>query len=162
MSLLDYDFRVINANALAEVLASNERRIAQHNARVSRLTGTPVSGGRLPAARQQDSHVRARAAQETALARAATSLDRQRAAALMALHRATERQRMASERTIQRESMRLDRQRASEARRLERVRINTRQSFQDNVARERRAIGGAVTGRTAPSESGLTQIRAAP
>lgn len=49
--LLVYDFKVINANALDQALASNERRIAQHNARLGRsLGGTSVARSVRPGA----------------------------------------------------------------------------------------------------------------
>lgn len=43
MATLQYDFRVVGTNAVDRALASVERRIAQFNASVTRLTGTPVS-----------------------------------------------------------------------------------------------------------------------
>jgi hypothetical protein len=153
MALLQYDFAVVNQNALAQALASNERRIAQHNARVSRLVGTPVARAR--------ASTRAGLTDET---RAATALDRQRSAALMQLHRAEQRQRLQGERAIQREGMRLDRERTAAAKALDRQRATA--LFAQHRASERaaaglarreradrRAIAGAVTGRIGRSLS---------
>jgi hypothetical protein len=154
VALLTYDFRVIHANALSQVLASNERRISQHNARVSRMTGTPVSGG-------------GRASRSTASAdaRAALSLDRQRSAALMAIHRAEERERLKGERLVAREGMRLDRERSAAAKALDRQRsaaliAQFKASERAEAAAVRqgraasRAVSGAVTGRIGRSLTG--------
>jgi hypothetical protein len=159
MALLSYDFAVTNQHLLGQVLASNERRIAQHNARVSRLVGTPVSrAGRLGASPQFDAHVKARAVHEAGLAKAAMQLDRQRNAALVQLYRAEQRQKLQGERAIQREGMRLDRERTAAAKALDRQRSTA--LFAQHRAGERaaaglarrermdrRAIAGAVTGR---------------
>jgi len=145
MALLQYEFAVVNQNLLSQVLASNERRLAQHIARTSRMLGTPASGR---AARSTG------AAIVKSEANAAMALDRQRGAALFQLHKAEERARLKSERTVHSEGVRLDRQRFAEFQRLERTRIRTRQAFQADVARERRTIAGATTGRVGRSLTG--------
>jgi hypothetical protein len=153
MALLQYDFAVVNQNALAAILASNERRIAQHNARVARLVGTPVSRAR--------SSARAVVTDESS---AAAALDRQRSAALLQLHRAEQRQKLAAERVIQREGMRLDRERVAAAKALDRQRATalfaqhraSERAAASAARRERmdrRAIAGAVTGRIGRSLS---------
>jgi hypothetical protein len=43
LPVLEYDFKVINANALNQAFAALERRAAQHNQKLSRMFGTPVS-----------------------------------------------------------------------------------------------------------------------
>lgn len=43
MPVLEYDFKVINANAVNQAFAAIERRAAQHNQRLNRVFGTPVS-----------------------------------------------------------------------------------------------------------------------
>ncbi len=151
MALLQYDFSVVNQNLLSQVLASNERRIAQHNARISRMTGTPVSGR----ARASGAAV---AKTETT---AAMALDRQRAAALFQLHRAAERERLKGERAVAREGMRLDRERSAAAKALDRQRasalaaqVRAAERAGAGVLRERRAVAGAVTGRIGRSLTG--------
>lgn len=147
MALLTYDFRVIHANALASVLASNERRISQHNARVSRLTGTPVArGGRLPGT-QADAHVRARATQEATLAKASMQLDRQRSVALAQLHRAEQRQAMRLDKERHSAATALDRQRSAALMTQFRATERAAAAAARRERMDRRAIAGAVTGR---------------
>jgi hypothetical protein len=43
LPVLEYDFRVVNANAVNTAFASIERRAAQHNQKMNRMFGTPVS-----------------------------------------------------------------------------------------------------------------------
>ncbi|HEX5076805.1 MAG TPA: hypothetical protein VFW03_26595, partial [Gemmatimonadaceae bacterium] len=109
MAVLTYDFAVVNQNLLPQVLASYERRIAQFNQRTARTLGvsatgtggtvTSISSARLRSvpAQQADAHVKA----YKSVASAAAALDKQRAAALVQIHKAEERQRLASERAVQ-------------------------------------------------------------
>jgi len=164
MALLTYDFAVVNQNLLASVLASNERKIAQHNARIARVTGAGSSSSVRSVTAARGSGVRAAASDNAKLAAAAMALDRQRSAALTSLHRAEERQRLAAERNVAREGARLDRERSAASKALDRQRSAALLTQSRAVERsansaarrerlDRRAIAGAVTGRIGRSMS---------
>ncbi len=113
--LLEYDFRVVNSDAVAKALASTERRIAAFNARSQRVGGTAVqrSGGLAESraaerywkqaaqksadyriAQEERAHrqrMRQIDSETKAQERAVASLDRQRSAALSRQFNASER-----------------------------------------------------------------------
>jgi len=165
VALLEYSFAVVNQNLLATVLASNERLIARHISRTNRMVGASGSGSSVRSVTAaRTTGVRAAASDQAKLAAAATSLDRQRSAALLTLHRASERERLRGEKAVAAAGMKLDRERAAAATALDRQRSaafmaqsraaeRAAASAQRRERMDRRAIAGAVTGRIGRSMS---------
>jgi hypothetical protein len=97
VALLEYDIRVIGRRALEAEFASIERRLAQHNATVARMTGTTASG--VPRSRSGST-----GSTVAADARAATAAQRQQVRETEAAAKAAERAKVLSERRAARES----------------------------------------------------------
>lgn len=144
MALLQYDFRVINENAIHAALGSIERRVAQHNARMrTAFGGTPVArAGRTVTTTGRT--VADRIVREEEKAANKATLYWQKAAQRAADFRIREEER--ANRAIQRGHERTIRKAEAEGRRLGGAQFRASQAFARRERAERVTASRAIVG----------------
>lgn len=164
--LLEYDFRVVNANAVDHALRGIERRYVQHNARMARVSASGVSGAGSGARRSSSSDpikaaaaaaARERIAAERKVAREAEQAERRLARQRDSAARHNYRLRQQHFTQLQRQEEQAERRRLSAAEREARVRRRAAEAERRAALRARESFARNTLGTAGRSVRGSTR-----